>query len=220
METSTIISTINNAGVAMTASINSNDQLVFSTTDPEIRITGSALSDFGMSTSSVIDVSKLSILAQEIEALSYMYATMTGGRLYISTVEPTLTLSGSAFNEIGFPSNTYSATSPPTAWSIVTQINAWNIPGVSADVVSNRVNIQSTETSITITEVTAGSMSRLGFPNTTMTSFGGPVDQDEQVNIGVELISKNKTLVNLSTLKSIVADSTDFADFQSRIAAL
>jgi hypothetical protein len=222
METSTIIDTVNNSGLSITASLDSNDHLVFSTIDSEIRITGYTLSSaFGMSSSNAIDASKLSILAQDIDALSYMSAFISGdNRLYISTAEPTLTLSGSAFSEIGFPSNAYSATSPPTAGSIVAQINALNIPNITADVVSNRVNIQSTETSITITEEYAGSMSRLGFPNTTMTSFGGPVDQDEQVNIGVELISKNKTLVNLSTLKSIVADSTDFADFQSRIAAL
>jgi hypothetical protein len=167
LTTQEIVDIVNDSGLSINASIDSNDHLVFSTTDSKIRITGGALvSDFGMSTSNAIDASKLNNLAQDIDALSYMSATMSGDRLVISTTEPTLTLSGSAFNEIGFPSNTYNATSSPTSSSIVTQIQALNIPGVSADVTSGRIRIKSTSAILEIEEVTAGAMARLGYSST------------------------------------------------------
>ena len=197
LTTQEIIDTVNDSGLSITASIDSNDHLVFSTSDPEIRITGSPLvSDFGMSTSNAIDASKLNTLAQGIDALSYMSATMSGDRLVISTSEPTLTLSGSAFNEIGFPSNTYNATSSPTSSSIVGQILALNIPGVTADVTSGRIRIKSTSTILEIEEVTAGAMERLGYSSTLI----------EVTSISSVVADLNTALADLSGTQAQVVD--------------
>ncbi|MDC1446344.1 hypothetical protein N8344_00065 [bacterium] len=207
LTTQEIVDIVNDSGLSINASLDSNDHLVFSTTDSKIRITGSPLvSDFGMSTSNAIDASKLNTLAQDINALSYMSATMSGDRLVISTTEPTLTLSGSAFNEIGFPSNTYNATSSPTSSSIVTQIQALNIPGVTADVTSGRIRIKSTSTILKIEEVTEGAIGRLGYSSSTSIEESSGKSIIEVTSISSVIADLNTALADLTGTQAIMVD--------------
>jgi len=205
-------------------------------------------------TSATVDVANnvndMANLASLINQISFMEAVWDDpsypGKLRwgpLDTVQQ-LTYSQLRNNNVTATS-VYDAIQPPSNYTIRNQINAVLNPGIVATASSsNTLTIASTTVSITLTEVTAGAMSRLGFSSTTMTSFGGVGDQDGQVDIEVELLSTigyanlgtstkafkslyvdnihvtNETLVTLSTLKSVVAASTDFADFKSRIAAL
>ena len=166
LDTQTIINTINASGLGVVASITANDFVEFTTSASTVTITGSPLSDFGMS--STVTATKLGLLTAQIDALSYVSARISNTNLVITTDEDTLSLSGSAFNDLGFPTNTYSSTSDPTATSIVAQIQALNIPNVTADVSAGRIRIKSAGAVLEIEEVTSGAMARLGYNTTTV----------------------------------------------------
>ena len=170
LETQGIVDKINASGVGATASINISNTIEISSTSATLDMSGDALLDIGMSSNSIF-VSKLGNLADELNALSYIDSYIAGGVLVIETDNNTLTLSGTAFNSLGFPSNTFEQNSNPTAASISQQINAMLIPNVTATVTLGKLKIKSSAPSLTVAEnsTTPDSMLRLGFAVSSVT---------------------------------------------------
>ena len=84
-----------------------------------------------MSGSSLIE-SKLNLLAQDINAVSYLTAFINANsQLEIETTNDDLTIGGTARASMGLLT-TYDATTDPTGASVVAQINARGITGISA----------------------------------------------------------------------------------------
>ena len=170
LDTQGIISAINTSGIGVTASVNASNFLVVTSSDAILTMSGNALVDLGFGSSSVSQ-NKLSNIADDLNALAYLTSYISGDILVIETSNDTMTLSGTAFVELGFPRSSYITNSDPTATSISQQINALNIPNVSASVSVGKLKISSTAPTLTIEEnpATPGSMLGLGFSNTTLT---------------------------------------------------
>jgi hypothetical protein len=167
LSTQDIVDEINSSGAPVTASIDGSDFVVVTSSIAQLTMTGNALLDIGFATTSVIE-SKLANLADDLNSLTYLDSYISGDILIIETDEDELTLSGSAFNDLGFPSNTFETNSNPTASSVAQQINSLNIPNISASVSVGRLKISSNSPSIVIEEnsSTPGSMLRIGFAQT------------------------------------------------------
>lgn len=172
MDTSDIISTINNSAAAISATLDPSNNIVLTSTSPKLTMTGSALVDIGMSSNSIVE-SKMENLAEELDTLSYITSYVSGDNLIIETPNNTLTLSGTALSDLAFPTTTYSATSNPTANSIASQIMSLGVSGVTASVVGGKVRITSTGSSLTVEEnaSTPGAMFKLGGFSTTSESI-------------------------------------------------
>ena len=170
LDTQDIVDIINASGASVSASIVSN-VIEITSSSASLTMTGNALLDIGMGSNSISE-SKLANLAADLNALTYLDAYISGDILVIETDNDEMTLSGTAFNDMGFPTNTYESNSEPTATSIVQQINVLNIPNVSATVQSGKVKIISNGSVLTIEEnsATPGAMTRLGYVNTTETA--------------------------------------------------
>ena len=169
LDAQNIIDEINSSGAPVTATINSFAFVVVTSSTAQLTMTGNALLDIGFGSSSIIE-SKLANIADDLNSLTYLDSYISGDVLIIETNEDELTLSGSAFNDLGFPSNTYETNSNPTASSIAQQINSLNIPNITASVVVGKLKISSNAASILIEEnsSTPGSMLRLGFAQTSV----------------------------------------------------
>lgn len=74
--------------------------------------------------------------------------------------------------------------------------------------------------SLTITGSTIGTTDSSGIIVEEYTTFNTDVTMENDLIVAERLIVKGSRVINLSTLKSIVAASTSFSDFQTRIAAL
>ena len=165
-----VITNINTNIVNVIASKTANDELVLDTTAGILEMSGSALQDLGLSTTTSFRESKFENIAVDLTTISGITATITtGGLLTIQSSNSSMTLAGTALTDIGMTAGTYNANSNPTAQSVANQINALNIVGVSASSVGGSIKIQSNNANLVITEVTAGAMGRLGFSNTTET---------------------------------------------------
>ena len=121
-------------------------------------------------------------------------------------------ISGTALIEIGIPAGTYLTSSAPTADSVVAQINALSISGVSAGVVTGTVKITSTNHNLDIVEVTSGAMSRLGFATTTIAIDATDTivnDLNTQVFTGATTtaLKSDRQVKITSSEKSIVASN-------------
>lgn len=158
---------INSSAVPVSAS-ESSDIITITTSEPSLVIAGSFLNDLGLSTTGSVKEYKLDNLATELNTLSNITATISGSSLVISSSSTQMIISGTALNELGITAGTYLANSEPTVNSVVEQINALNILGVTASVVTGTIKITSTNHNLDIVEVTSGAMSRLGFATTTV----------------------------------------------------
>ena len=94
------------------------------TSESYLNLSGSILVDLGLVTSgSSLIESKLNLLAQDINAVSYLTAFINANnQLEIETTNDDLTIGGTARASMGLLT-TYDATTDPTAASIVAQIN-------------------------------------------------------------------------------------------------
>ena len=165
-----VISNINTNSLDVVASKTANDEIVLTTSSGVLEVSGSALTDLGISTTSSYKASKFENIATELSTIAGITATVSvGGLLTIASANNTMVLGGTSLSALGMTSGTYNATSEPTAQSVVNQINALSITGVSASASGNAVTITSSNAELTITEVTAGAMTRLGFATTTVT---------------------------------------------------
>ena len=62
--------------------------------------------------------------------------------------------------------------------------------------------------------------STMSTTDSTSITISQAVTVDSDLNVGNELFVRSSRVMSISELKDIVASSTDFADFQTRIAAL
>ena len=190
---------------AITASLNGSNQLVIDTSESYLNLSGSILVDLGLLTSgSSLIESKLNLLAQDINAVSYLTAFINANsQLEIETTNDDLTIGGTARASMGLLT-TYDATTDPTAASIVAQINARGITGISATKIGSNIKIVSNSNNLDITETTSGALSRLGFAT-------NPVDVDSATtirdNINEALSTLSGTSATLNANRQIVITS-------------
>jgi len=157
-----IISTINASSAPITASL-VNNKLVIDTGVSNLSMSGSVLQDLGLSTTTSLQRSKLEDLAEQINNISYMTAFIdSSNKLVFTTSNDELTLSGQLANTIGVGEQTFQSTTNPTSASIASQINSSGIPSVSAESVGGILTIIYDGAEMTVTEVTSGSLGRLG----------------------------------------------------------
>jgi hypothetical protein len=163
-----VILNINTNSLDVIASKTANDELILTTTSGVLELSGSALTDLGLSTTSSYKQSKFKNIATELSTISGITSTVSaGGLLTIASTNNTMTLAGTALSVLGMTAGNYSATSNPTAQSVVNQINALGIVDASAS--GNAITISSSNSDLVITETTPGAMGRLGFATTTVT---------------------------------------------------
>ena len=205
MTTTEIVNTINSSAAPITASLNGSNQLVIDTSESYLNLSGSILVDLGLLTSgSSLIESKLNLLAQDINAVSYLTAFINANsQLEIETTNDDLTIGGTARASMGLLT-TYDATTDPTAASIVAQINARGITGISATKIGSNIKIVSNSNNLDITETTSGALSRLGFAT-------NPVDVDSATtirdNINEALSTLSGTSATLNANRQIVITS-------------
>lgn len=214
MTTSQIISEINSSSADITASLDGSNNLVIDTSLNFLNLSGSVLVDLGLiSSGSSLNESKLNLLAQDINSVSYLTAFINSNdQLEIETANDDLQISGTARQPFGLL-GTYDATSDPTATSIVAQINALGITGISAVKVGSNIKIISNTNSLDIEEVTTGAMSRLGYAS-------NPVEVDSVTTIRDNInevltglagtyatINSNRQIVIISDQASIVLEN-------------
>ena len=162
-----IVDTINSSAVPVTASETSN-VITITTSEPSLVLSGSFLNDLGFSSSGSVTEYKLDNLAAELTTLTDITAIISGEKLTISSSANQMIISGTALTELGITAGTYLANSDPTINSVADQINALNILGVTASVVTGTIKISSANHNLDIVEVTSGAMSRLGYASTTV----------------------------------------------------
>tara|TARA_B100001057_G_scaffold91069_1_gene87382 strand:+ start:16921 stop:25755 length:8835 start_codon:yes stop_codon:yes gene_type:complete len=197
MTTTEIINTINSSSASITASQDASNFLVIDSSDSQVTLSGSILVDLGLLASgSSLSESKLNLLAIDINAISYLTAFINANnQLEIETANDDLQISGTLRSPMGFL-GTYDATDDPTAISIVNQINANNISGISATRVGSNIKITSSTNQLDIEEVTTGAMSRLGFAT-------NPVEVDSVTTIKDNI---NEALLNLPNTNATIVN--------------
>jgi len=158
-----------NTGTSEVVASQSSNQLVLTTSVPQLTMTGGSLIDLGLSTTNSYTDSKLDNLATDLTTITDITATVdTNNRMTIASSGSQMIISGTALSELGITAGTYLSNSNPTQTSVVQQINAMAILGVTAEVVTGTIKISSTNHNLDIVEVTSGAMSRLGFATTTV----------------------------------------------------
>ena len=163
-----IITAINGTSTIVLASNSGTNELVLTTSSPELNMSGSALQDLGLSTTTLYYDSKLDNLVSELNTISNIICLISGSNMTITSSGTSMIISGTALSELGITAGSYEANSSPTTTSVVSQINALNILGVSAAVVTGTIKITSTNHNLDIVEVTVGAMGRLGYATTTV----------------------------------------------------
>ena len=158
-----IIIAINSISTSVVASNSGTNELVLTTSSPELDMSGSVLLDLGLSVTTLYYDSKLDNLATELGTLTDITCTVVGSNMVISSSASSMIISGTALSELGITAGTYQSNSNPTATSVVAQINALSITGVSAAVVTGTIKITSANHNLDIVEVTAGAVGRLGY---------------------------------------------------------
>ena len=220
-----IVNAINTVATEVVATQSSN-QLVLTTSVPQLTMTGGSLIDLGLSTTNAYTDSKLDNLATDLTTITDITATVgADNRMTIASSGSQMVISGTALAELGITAGTYETNSPPTLDSVTAQINAIGVSGVSAQVITGTIKITSTNHNLDIVEVTSGAMSRLGYTTTTAHPGPGPetgnpmvavdatdniiVDLNNQVFQGstVEAVKSDRQVKITSTEKSIVTSN-------------
>ena len=196
MTTTEIINTINSSSAPIIAGQDGSNNLVIDSSANNLTISGNALIELGLSTSSQISESKLNLLANDINSISYLTAFINANdQLEIETSNDDLQISGTLRSPLGLL-GTYDATTDPTSQSIVNQINASNISGITATRIGSNIKITSNTNQLDIEEVTSGAMSRLGFTT-------NPVDVDSVTTIRDNI---NEALSNLPNTNATIVN--------------
>ena len=163
-----IVDIINSSAVPVTA-LDSSGALNLTTSEPSLILLGSFLNDLGLSTTGSKNLYKLDNLATELNTITNITCNVgADNRMTITSAGTSMIISGTALTELGITAGTYTANDNPTSASVVSQINAMNIQGVTATVVSGAIKITSTNHNLDIVEVTSSAMSRLGFSTTSI----------------------------------------------------
>ena len=158
-----------NSGTSSVIASTSGSNLVITTSVSQLTMTGGSLIDLGLSATNSYTDSKLDNLATALTTITNITATVdANNRMTIVSSGTTMTISGTALNQLGITAGTYETNSNPTLDSVSAQINALSISGITASVVTGTLKISSLNHNLDIVEVTAGAMSRLGYATTTV----------------------------------------------------
>ena len=157
-----VVSIINASSASVTAS-NVSGYINIVSSGAKLTMTGSALIDLGISTSSLYEKSKYDMASAYINSLSSITSYVDGnGYLVIQTNLPTLIVDGTAGAIIGINNGTYNSTTAPTQSSVADQINALNIDSVTASVHNNSLLITRNANTLTLESVTTDALQNLG----------------------------------------------------------
>ena len=164
-----IVDTINNdfpvTAIASKHTDSGNEYLKLVEGTSRLTMTGQPLTLLGLSTGGSYDVSKLEQLADDIDAVAGISADIVSDVLEInvdSTVTQ-MTLSGDLATTLDFNKTTWVTSDDPTVQSVVNQINALNVSGLSAEVVAGKLKISANQPDLTISASSAVVLQRLGF---------------------------------------------------------
>ena len=202
-----------NSGTSSVVASTSGSNLVLTTSVSQLTMTGGSLIDLGLSTTNAYTDSKLDNLATDLTTITNITATVSANnRMTVVSSGTQMIISGTALTELGITAGTYLTSSAPTADSIVAQINALSVSGVTATVVTGTVKITSINHNLDIVEVTSGAMSRLGFATTTIAIDATDrivSDLNTQVFSGatVTAVKSDRQVKITSSEKSIVASN-------------
>lgn len=195
-----VVDIINATAAPVTASnVSGNIRIVHS--GAKLTMTGNALVDLGISTSSLYKKSKYDMLAEYIDSIADVTSYVDGsGYLIITTSESSMTISGTAGSVIGIDNGTYSSTTAPTATSISDQINALSIDSVTAVVENNNLIITRNGDTLTLASVTSDALINLGLSSNNVVVDGLQVVVDQinneifenQLSIGEASIDNRK----------------------------
>jgi len=204
-----IVDAINgNTTKAIASNVGNN--LVLTTSLSKMVLNGGVLIDLGLSTTNLYEESKLQNLATEINTISNITCSVATN-MTIASSGSSMVISGTALPELGITPGTYNANDDPTQTSVVNQINALNILGVTASVVTGTIKVTSTNHNLDIVEVTAGAMSRLGYATTTVSIDATDTivsDLNTQVFQGVTTtVSKSDRQVLITSSESSIVTS-------------
>lgn len=164
-----IVSIINASSAPINASKSLTNALIIEYSGAVLTMNGSILIDFGLSSNSLFRETVYQNVVDQINLVDGLSANLNSNeQIVITTTRETLTLSGTALSHIGIDDGVYNSISVPTKNSIVGQINDLNILNLQASVTSSGIEIYKNNHLLTITEVTAGAMERLGFTSQTV----------------------------------------------------
>lgn len=164
-----IVSIINASSAPVTASKSASNSLNIEYSGAVLTMNGSILIDFGMSSTSSFRESTYQNVVDQIDSVVDLTSYLNSNeQIVITTTNPTVTLSGTALTHIGMDDGVYNAVANPTKNSIVEQINNLNILNLQASVTTSGIEIYKNNHLLTISEVTTGAMSRLGFTSSTV----------------------------------------------------
>ena len=192
LSTQGIVDAINNpltAHLSTTADI-VNGKVRIKTSDPYLRMQGSALNELGISTSSNLEISKLKTLSDDINLSSINVTSYIDGfigHLVIETTGNRMVLSDELSNTLGFSQKIFTSTSNPTAQSVANQITSL-ATNVEATAIGNKLRLVSNTDTLIINEGSTGAMSRLGF-NTTSVDVNSIDSILDQVNFALSNVS-------------------------------
>lgn len=205
-----IVSTINTSSAPITAE-NISGSIRITHTGAKLTMTGTALIDMGLSTTSIYENSKFRMVANVVDAVTNFQSYVDGnGKLVITTTEDSISVSGSALQYMGIDGGTYTSISDPTPSSVVNQINALSIDGVSAIVDGSYIMISRNASSLSMDSVSSNALTRMGFDTDTVSvdSLTVIVDQINEsiftndINVGLASI-ENRRLKIVSPNRSI-----------------
>lgn len=154
------------------ASVEAGNLLRLVSPNATITLTGSIIQDLGITTGTdTFENSKFENIVAEMQSLPSEITTELTVLNYIRimSTNDTMTVGGTAANDLGISSGTYEKTSGPTLSSVVAQINAATIEDISAEVVGAefiRITKSGSVVSVTEDPSTPGSMTRIGFEQT------------------------------------------------------
>ncbi len=204
---SNIIDSINGTSSYVTATAIDNKLVLTSKANrSSITIQGqTAIDILGLITVSPYTETKLENLAVEISTQANILAEVSNNKLVISTTENTLELGGDDFGTFGFESSNYERILPPTLSNVVQQINDLGIPNVSAEVLNNKLRIVSNSTSLEISEITVGAMTRLGFSNTNIN-----VDAFQNIITDINSVLGDTLLIATNNSDSVLITGSEY----------
>jgi len=200
-----IIIAINSTSTSVLASNSGTNELVLTTSSPELDMSGSALQDLGLSATTLYYDSKLDNLATELNTITNITCTVgTNNLMTITSSGTSMVISGTALSELGITAGTYLTNADPTSTSVVEQINALSITGVSAAVVTGTIKITSANHNLDIVEVTTGAMGRLGYATTTVA-----VDATDNIlsDLNTQVFSTSTTTATRSDRQILITSS-------------
>lgn len=164
-----IVSIINSSSAPVNAE-NISNHLRLTHNGAKLTMTGTALIDLGISTTSLFEHSKYDDLANAVNSLINFSSYVDGNGYFVMTTPLSeITISGTAGSYMGIANTTYTAVTQPTISSLVDQINAASIDGVTATIEGSKIIINRNASSLYMVDVTPGVLVNMGFADNEIT---------------------------------------------------